>query len=323
MKKFRFGMIFVVALVLVSLFTVSCKTTSVAIPETEDRMYWKIEGTDSKGNPSTVHLLGTIHVGDERLYPLPEQIMTDFENSDRLVAELSSEDLGRLQGELVKALLASAMRARGKNVIDQLSDKEREILFSVLNESIARPLGIYEPWILTDTVSVFQYSSCGLDSSKGVDQYLMDKAREKGRSWEGLDTLQLQIDVMQFGTYEEQLAVLKSMLTVLEDPTIFNLYINTLYEAYIAGDIEGVLRADEVGNDEVEKASGMDKDPEFEEYSKKYDEQLLTKRNRAWADKIKKCLNEGGETFIFAGCLHFIGKDSVFEFLRKNGTLKN
>ena len=128
---------------------------------------------------------------------------------------------------------------------------------------------------------------------------------------------------MQFGTYEEQLAVLKSMLTVLEDPTIFNLYINTLYEAYIAGDIEGVLRADEVGNDEVEKASGVDKDPEFEEYSKKYDEQLLTKRNRAWADKIKKCLNEGGETFIFAGCLHFIGKDSVFEFLRKNGTLKN
>jgi len=323
MRKFEFGMIFVFALVLASLFAVSCKSTSVAVPEVEDRMYWKIEGTDSKGNPSTVHILGTIHVGDERLFPLPGPIMSDFERADRLVAELSSDDVNRMQGELVKSLLASAMRSRGKNVLDQLSDKELETLFSVLDEKVARPLGIYEPWLLTNTISVFQYSSCGLDSSKGIDQYLMDKARAEGRTWEGLDTLQLQLDVMQFGTYEEQLASLKAILMVLEDPTIFNVYINTLYDAYLAGDAEGVLRADEIGDEKLEKLSGIDEDPEFEEYSKKYDEQLLAKRNRAWADKIKKCLSDGGETFIFAGCLHFIGKDSVFYFLRKNGTLRN
>ncbi|MBP5175364.1 MAG: TraB/GumN family protein, partial [Treponema sp.] len=48
-----------------------------------------------------------------------------------------------------------------------------------------------------------------------------------------------------------------------------------------------------------------------------YNEALLTKRNKAWAEKIKGYLNEGGETFIFAGSMHFLGKDSVFKYLGK------
>ena len=313
MKKFRLKSVLALALVISGIFvSISCKSTSFAEPEMKERMYWSICGTDSKGNPSTVHILGTIHVGDERLYPLPSQVMDDFENADRLVAEISSEDMDALQGELVKSLITNLIKAQGRNVMNELSESELETLFSVLDETIARPLGMYEPWLLTNTISVFQYASCGLDATKGVDQFLMDKAKKDGRSWEGLDTLQLQIDVMQFGTYEEQLAVLKSILLVLENPEIFNNYINNLYEAYLAGDEKAMLEADE-GEEELMGES----DPMLEEYSKNYNEALLTKRNKAWAEKIRGYLNDGGETFIFAGSMHFLGKDSVFSFLGK------
>lgn len=313
MKKFRLKSILALALVISGIFvSISCKSTSFAEPEMKERMYWSICGTDSKGNPSTVHILGTIHVGDERLYPLPSQVMDDFENADRLVAEISSEDMDALQGELVKSLITNLIKAQGRNVMNELSESELETLFSVLDETIARPLGMYEPWLLTNTISVFQYASCGLDATKGVDQFLMDKAKKDGRSWEGLDTLQLQIDVMQFGTYEEQLAVLKSILLVLENPEIFNNYINNLYEAYLAGDEKAMLEADE----DEEELMG-ESDPMLEEYSKNYNETLLTKRNKAWAEKIRGYLNDGGETFIFAGSMHFLGKDSVFSFLGK------
>ncbi len=313
MKKFRLKSILALALMISGIFvSISCKSTSFAEPEMKERMYWSICGTDSKGNPSTVHILGTIHVGDERLYPLPSQVMDDFENADRLVAEISSEDMDALQGELIKSLITNLIKAQGRNVMNELSESELETLFSVLDETIARPLGMYEPWLLTNTISVFQYASCGLDATKGVDQFLMDKAKKDGRSWEGLDTLQLQIDVMQFGTYEEQLAVLKSILLVLENPEIFNNYINNLYEAYLAGDEKAMLEADE----DEEELMG-ESDPMLEEYSKNYNEALLTKRNKAWAEKIRGYLNDGGETFIFAGSMHFLGKDSVFSFLGK------
>lgn len=316
MKKFTCGL-FVFAFVLVSLFTTfSCKSTSFAVPETSDRMYWNISGTDSKGNPSTVHILGTIHVGDERLYPLPDQVMEDFKNADRIVAELSSADMDAMQGALIKALVSSMIRANGRNVLKELDEEEKDILFSVLDENIARSLAIYEPWLLTNTVSVFQYGSCGLDGAKGVDQYLMDIAKKENREWEGLDTLDLQLKVIQFGTYDEQLAVLKSILDILVDPTIFNEYINALYEAYLAADLEGLLSVHEI-EDEMDSS-----DPMLEEYSKRQNEELLTKRNKSWAEKIKGYLNEGGETFIFAGSLHFIGPDSVFYYLNKNGVLK-
>ena len=112
MKKFRLKSILALALMISGIFvSISCKSTSFAEPEMKERMYWSICGTDSKGNPSTVHILGTIHVGDERLYPLPSQVMDDFENADRLVAEISSEDMDALQGELIKALITNLIKA--------------------------------------------------------------------------------------------------------------------------------------------------------------------------------------------------------------------
>ena len=49
---------------------------------------------------------------------------------------------------------------------------------------------------------------------------------------------------------------------------------------------------------------------------------MLTDRHSAWADKIKTWLAEGGSTFIFAGSAHFVGNDSVFFYLKQNGTLR-
>ena len=85
---------------------------------------------------------------------------------------------------------------------------------------------------------------------------------------------------------------------------------NDLYEAYLANDakkLESILTLSRM----ADEARG--------EFYRAYYNKLFTERNKAWADKILQYLDEGGTTFIFAGCGHFVGHDSVFANLEKRG----
>ena len=64
--------------------------------------------------------------------------------------------------------------------------------------------------------------------------------------------------------------------------------------------------------------SEIKKHPIYEEYF----DSLLSKRNEDWAVKIADYLEEPGVTFIFAGCAHFVGSESVFAYMNQNGTLE-
>ena len=85
-----------------------------------------------------------------------------------------------------------------------------------------------------------------------------------------------------------------------------------LYEVFLKGD---------------EKAFAEIYYKDFEEEIKNhpvyqdYFDSLLSKRNKDWAVKIADYLDEPGVTFVFAGCAHFVGSESVFEYMNQNGTL--
>jgi uncharacterized protein YbaP (TraB family) len=49
---------------------------------------------------------------------------------------------------------------------------------------------------------------------------------------------------------------------------------------------------------------------------------VYANRNKDWANDITEYLAQGGTTFIFAGTAHWVGNDSVFNYLRKLGTIK-
>ena len=43
------------------------KSTKPKLTKMQERMLWKISGTDKNGKESTIYVQGTIHLGDERL----------------------------------------------------------------------------------------------------------------------------------------------------------------------------------------------------------------------------------------------------------------
>jgi uncharacterized protein YbaP (TraB family) len=46
-------------------------------------MFWRITGTDAAGKQATVYIQGTIHLGDDRLYPLSGSVLNAWNSADR------------------------------------------------------------------------------------------------------------------------------------------------------------------------------------------------------------------------------------------------
>ena len=307
----------IISLLFISILFFSCLSSPKASLEPKERFYWTISGTDKSGKPSYVHILGTIHMGDDRLYPLPDVIMDDLINSKRIAAEIGSDDIQELQARMYGLLMESVVKAKGRDISKELTKEELEFVVETVGAQAFAMYRMMEPWMLTETLAVQQWVDSGLSHEKGLDTVLMDLLTSKGLKWEGLDSLDTQLEILTFGTYDQQLFMLKDLISDLIDSTEANEYINRMYEAYLGSD-KGSL-AEVVQEEKDTEIQELDGD--MLKFVVEYNDMVITQRNRAWAEKIKGWLREGGETFIFAGSAHFLGDDSVFVYLKKNGVL--
>lgn len=309
MKTKRFLFITILFIALLTSCAMSSKIYKngfAKLEKVDSKLFWKIEGTDKNGDPSTVYLQGTVHVADSRAFPFSETVTEAFKNSDQIYAELSKKDMKSLELQSVGIVLKSLKKADGRNILNYLGDEEKKILYDTIGKSEVNSLAMYEPWILTQMLTLELYTNAGLSGNSGVDYYFYDLAKKLEKNVYGLDKLQTQMDIISFGTYEEQLDALYQIIANLSNPERFNDELIKMYEAYLSDDRETLCNMFSL---------------DFEEGSEEFVEAILDDRNKSWADQIANFLNEGGTTFIFAGSAHFLGDRSVFHYLKENGTL--
>lgn len=317
MKKNYFKSIlgaFVLALVLTSCASTpsASKKAPATLTKTESRAFWRIDGTDANGNPSTVYIQGTFHLGDERIFPLSEEVQNAFLSADRYAAEISTQgyaDLAAAGPEL------NAPNKDGKLVTEHLTEEEKAFLQTVFGENLAivDPL---EPWQIKTALSLMIYTNTGLSSEYGLDNSFIATLSQMGKQWEGLDELKVQLDIITFGDYDTQIKMLKDIIKVfLNEKDAEELTTSTvdLYESYVNDDMK-----------KMEKLLGLSnkKDEDSDQLYIDYNHMVFRDRNKEWAQDITKYLEEGGVTFIFAGCGHWLGPDSTFKFLKKMKTIK-
>lgn len=314
MKNFKKFLLVLSVAFVASLSFISCGSTKLlknqaVLTKEPERMFWKISGTDVNGQPSNVYLLGTIHVADERLYPLEEKVVNAFLTSDRLFAELSYEDVAvNLQNEM-QNMMPKALLPDGKVILDDLTEEQRMTLYETTGGQIASTLCGFEPWVLFSVVESLYMNNIGFKPEFGLDLNLYAVAAQNGKAVSGMDSLQTQLDVVTFGDYNIQIQMLRDVLDDIkkEDSKKF---LAELYECYLNNDIEAFAKLSDENNESDEVKNSFYKD---------YHKKILNDRNEDWAKKICNFLNEGGSTFIFVGSAHLIGKDSVFEYLKKMG----
>ena len=95
-------------------------------------------------------------MGDDRLFPLPESIMNDFNKSKRVVAEIGSDDIQELEIKMLTVMMESVVNARGRDLSKELTAEEVAVVVSQIGMQGFTLLRMMEPWLLTYTLASLQ-----------------------------------------------------------------------------------------------------------------------------------------------------------------------
>lgn len=277
--------------------------------EHPERFFWEI-----RGNKGSVYVLGTIHVADKSFYPLEENVLRVFDKADRLVSEIGGKAEMQAFTEVLQPVIIKNMNTDSKkSLLNVLSEEELAFLYETVGDDTVHQLALCNPWILNMVLSQLLMNKAGLNADDGIDVYLMRRAENK--KIEALDTAEQQIAVLSYGTFDDQLAILKDSIQALRDIDKSTKEIRRIRELYLSNNREelSALLVELL----LEVPSSFS-----EKKAQAYIDTLLTDRNRIWAQKFDEYLREGGITFVFAGTAHFLGKSSVFEIMRQKNMLE-
>jgi uncharacterized protein YbaP (TraB family) len=261
-----------------------------------DPAAWRVAGSDG----GSVTLLGSMHALRAADYPLPSSIDVLFDDADILVMELDLDDVDAARDR--DTLLRTATLPPGRTLRNVVTGE-----VYALAERRTRALGLelaafqsFEPWFVAVTLLDQGLRNEGFDPDRGLEQYLVGKARAARKEIVGLETFELQIGLFAALPPTSQQAMLLQTLQELDGAGAAT---NTLAAAWRDGQLDTMSR---------ELLADFDDFPGL--YSA-----LVTERNRAWVNTLEQYLRDGRRYLVVVGALHLVGHDSVIDMLAARG----
>ncbi|UOV02184.1 TraB/GumN family protein [Pseudoxanthomonas mexicana] len=276
------------------------KATGAPVP-----LLWKVSDKDN-----AVYLLGSFHLLRPGDYPLSSDADAAFADAERVLFELSPEEMR--SPALPQLMAQAAIRTDGKTLQQDL-DAETWARFEAwgrTNQATLQQMGlspqmltVFEPWFVAVTISIVEMTKQGLDPKLGLDNHFMDQALAAGKPTGGLERAQEQIAVLDGMDATEQRQFLAESLQEAEKGAAET---QRLHAAWRRGDAE-------------ELWDGMVADMRTQ-YPRLY-QRINVDRNDAWVPKIRRILDQPGDddALVVVGALHLLGDDGVVEKLRARG----
>ncbi|WP_162848341.1 TraB/GumN family protein [Paenibacillus nanensis] len=256
---------------------------------------WKAENGDN-----VVYLLGSIHVANEAMYPLRDEITEAFSEADYLAVEVDvtveNPDLGAYIEDL-------GTYKDGTTLRNHVSPEVYAYLGELLTE-LEVPTGAldpYEPWYASMILDSVASEDSEYDAELGIDNYFMNEALES------------KIPIMELESYESQFKMFDSFSDAVQEQllagSIYSFYqeedsTDDLFEMWVNGDVEQLTQM------------AVDTKADAEYYKA-----MLLDRNVLMADKIKGFLtgSQPATYFVVVGALHMVGEDGLVALLEEMG----
>ena len=157
-----------------------------------------------------------------------------------------------------------------------------------------------KPWFVALTMMSLKLKQLGLNPHLGVDRHLADRAKDSGKPTAGLETLDLQMGLLDQLSPDEQELMLRETAREME---LLEKNVNQIVEAWVAGDSDRLAEL---------LLAGM---KEFPEIHRK----ILIERNRRWLPVIEKLLENSPGTMVAVGAAHLVGNQGLVELLKEKG----
>ena len=246
----------------------------------------------------TVYLLGSIHIGDQTIYPLNEKIDVAFEEANHLAVEINIEDIN--ETEASQTMMQQGLYQDGTTLSTVVEDE-------VFNDTVGylSDLGLneeminqFQPWFVTMMLSEVALGKSNLTSENGVDKHFITRATEKKLPIISLESVESQIESISSAPVEEQI---ESLEITLDSMDIYEEELTQLIRVWRSGSIDVIAQ--------------------LRDLSEGSDQLAMDERDLLMTDKIEGFLNaDDGETyFVVVGALHLAGKNSIIDLLETRG----
>jgi len=249
---------------------------------------------------TTVNLVGSIHVGDSSMYPLPKEVEAAFAAAKVLTVEINIKNVD--QAKTLGLVQQYGMYGADDSLTKHLSPEALAALNEYCTKHNVPRTGIEQlkPWVVAVTITAMAWQQAGEDPSLGIDMHFLDESKPPQRVDE-IETAESQLSLFAGATEEEQQAMLVSILK-MGDKTKET--IKRVQAAYIAGDAEALQKI-------------MDEQTDMG--SKSLTKKLLDDRNVVMASKVEEYLKGKDPVFVVVGAAHIIGDKGVAKLLRDKG----
>jgi uncharacterized protein len=268
-----------------------------AAPQQQPRRFLMWKATSPT---TTVYLVGSIHVGDDSLYPLPREVEAAFAAAKVLTVEINLKNAD--QGQSIALMQKYGVYAEGDSLSKHLSKETADALADFCAKHNVPTTGMEQlkPWMVTISIAAMAWQQAGEDPRLGIDMHFLNESKPPQRIDE-LETVESQLSIIATAPEDEQQGML--LRTLKEGDKIKDL-IKALQAAYKAGDPNA-----------LQKLLDEESDMGTQSLTKK----LLDDRNVTMTAKIDGYLKSKDPVFVVVGAAHIIGDKGIAKLLRDRG----
>ena len=257
---------------------------------------WKVS---SKTN--SAYVLGSVHLGDKSLYPLPGAIENPFKASSVLIVEVDIRNVDPYQ---MQKLMAAAAYPAGDDLFRHISPETRAKLTAYLTPYHLPPeiFSRIRPWALGVSIDTLALIKAGLNPSDGIDMHFLNEAGNK--RVEQLEDAEWQMKLLEDMPESISDQWLSSAIAQAEGSQEHWKKLTRYWSQGDADKMDELLTGAEMGG-------GADE--------KRYERRLREDRNPHMAERLEKCLHSTDSCFMVVGAAHVIGSEGIVKQLQARG----
>lgn len=273
---------------------------AVAAPPANDvasarGLFWRADV-----GPSTLFLLGSVHVARPDIYPLDPIIEGAFAESDVLVLELALDESAQVGA--ARRMMELGTLPPGQRLSDVLQPETWKLLERTQRERGQSMFGLrgFRPWFVALTLTTQALERQGFSAANGIDEHFR-RAADGRKRIEALETVDGQLDLFASLTSDAEEQLLRQTLEEIDE---YATELDAAFRLWSAGDAPGLDRL------MVAPMQG--------EYPEMF-ERLFAARNRAMTDRILEMAKAPGRYFVVVGAGHLVGRVGIVELLGARG----
>lgn len=266
--------------------------------------------TDADG--SVIWLFGSIHVGREEFYPLPDYVMDAFNEADSLAVEA---DIVAFEEDIAvqTQALSKMMYLDGTTIKDYIPEDLYNSAVEIMTEYdyYMPQLDYYCPSMWSSLIRSLVLEGLGIESELGVDMHLLKKAYEEEKEILEVESVQMQYEMLAGFSDEIQLLLLEASVEMYDEIDDAEDEMNQLLDLWASGDEEEFAKViNEVDEEMTEEEQEL-----YDEYNK----EMTVNRNIFMTDYAEDALADGGDVFICVGAAHVVGEGAMADLLSERG----